>query len=165
MKLFVALVAAAAAFVIGIAIVAGGPDGGTPSVHARAHTKFRHTCYPSTSTRRRPAGVAVAGPRRDRFPRITETATDGSIRSTGNVAPPILGPPLDGTNGNARIPDPSFADGWAHAMGPMQFIPSTWTRWGGSHRTVRPVRRRSAKTRGTRSTRPPPTLCGGHPRR
>ncbi|MDP9337197.1 MAG: M23 family metallopeptidase, partial [Actinomycetota bacterium] len=50
--------------------------------------------------------------------------------STGDAAPPILGPPLDGTNGNARIPDASFSDGWAHAMGPMQFIPSTWKRWG-----------------------------------
>ena len=49
--------------------------------------------------------------------------------ATGDVAPPILGPALDGTGGNARIPDPSFPDGWSHAEGPMQFLPSTWARW------------------------------------
>ena len=50
--------------------------------------------------------------------------------ATGQVVPPIYGPALDGRNGTARIPDASFPDGWAHAMGPMQFIPSTWARWG-----------------------------------
>ncbi len=48
---------------------------------------------------------------------------------TGDVSPPIFGPPLDGTHGNARIADPSSADGWMHAQGPMQFLPSTWVRW------------------------------------
>ena len=49
---------------------------------------------------------------------------------TGDVRPPIVGPALDGTNGNARIPDPSEPDGWAHAHGNMQFLKSTWARWG-----------------------------------
>lgn len=49
---------------------------------------------------------------------------------TGEVSPPIVGPALDGTNGNARILDPSEPDGWAHAHGNMQFLKTTWTRWG-----------------------------------
>jgi hypothetical protein len=49
--------------------------------------------------------------------------------ATGDVRPPILGPPLDGTNGTARIADPAAADGWARAVGPMQFLPTTWARW------------------------------------
>ncbi len=49
---------------------------------------------------------------------------------TGEVSPPIVGPALDGTNGNARIPDPSEPDGWAHAHGNMQFLKTTWARWG-----------------------------------
>ena len=50
--------------------------------------------------------------------------------TTGDVRPPILGPALDGRSGFARMPDPSSADGWTHAQGPMQFLPSTWRRWG-----------------------------------
>jgi hypothetical protein len=50
--------------------------------------------------------------------------------ATGEVLPPILGPPLDGTDGFARIPDPTSPDGWAHAEGLMQFLPSTWATWG-----------------------------------
>ena len=49
---------------------------------------------------------------------------------SGEVSPPIVGPALDGTNGNARIPDPSEPDGWAHAHGNMQFLKTTWARWG-----------------------------------
>jgi len=49
---------------------------------------------------------------------------------TGQVAPPILGPPLDGRAGRARIADPSQPDGWARALGPMQFLSTTWAAWG-----------------------------------
>lgn len=50
--------------------------------------------------------------------------------ATGDVVPPIIGPALDGRPGFAAIPDPTQADGWAHALGPMQFLPRTWARWG-----------------------------------
>ena len=51
----------------------------------------------------------------------------------GSLSEPILGIPLDGTR-SASIPD---TDGgaldtdpvWDRAVGPMQFIPSTWQRW------------------------------------
>jgi hypothetical protein len=50
------------------------------------------------------------------------------------VTPPIVGPPLDG-RGVARIADSDGGrwDGdavWDRAVGPMQFIPSTWRRLG-----------------------------------
>ena len=56
--------------------------------------------------------------------------------TTGEVTPWIFGPPLDGTNSTERIP---IGDGlgwwgltgpWAQAVGPMQFLPSTFARWG-----------------------------------
>jgi membrane-bound lytic murein transglycosylase B len=54
----------------------------------------------------------------------------GSLTGTGRVSMPIVGPRLDG-NGFASIPDTDGGtlDGdksWDHAVGPMQFIPSTW---------------------------------------
>ena len=49
--------------------------------------------------------------------------------ATGDVAPPIIGPPLNGAGGVEAIPDRSQPDGWAHALGPMQFLSTTWERW------------------------------------
>ncbi|WP_243640500.1 lytic transglycosylase domain-containing protein [Nocardioides jejuensis] len=53
----------------------------------------------------------------------------------GHSSTPILGPALDGSGDFAAIPasptstqwhnDPQ----WDHAVGPMQFMPSTWARW------------------------------------
>ena len=50
--------------------------------------------------------------------------------ATGDVSPPIFGPPLDGRPGFALIRDPSQPDGFARAVGPMQFLTTTWARWG-----------------------------------
>jgi membrane-bound lytic murein transglycosylase B len=49
----------------------------------------------------------------------------------GRALPAVVGPPLNGSNGNVRIPDSDLGDMdgdrvWDHAVGPMQFIPSTW---------------------------------------
>ena len=53
----------------------------------------------------------------------------------GRPAVPIIGPAIDGGPGLGAIPATPYStalDGdpqWAHAIGPMQFIPSTWQRW------------------------------------
>ncbi len=58
-----------------------------------------------------------------------------SIGQDDRETHPIIGPPLDGTDGTQRIPDTDHGalDGdtqWDHALGPMQFLPSTWHTWG-----------------------------------
>jgi membrane-bound lytic murein transglycosylase B len=58
----------------------------------------------------------------------------GSLSSTGQVSGPIIGPSLDGDS-FAAIPDTDdgVLDGdalWDRAVGPMQFIPSTWEQAG-----------------------------------
>ncbi len=58
-----------------------------------------------------------------------------SLGPDGQARPAILGPVLDGTGGNAAITDTDRghydADTrWDRAVGPMQFIPSTWATSG-----------------------------------
>ena len=58
-----------------------------------------------------------------------------SIGADDRETRPIIGPPLDGSYGVQKIPDTDHGtlDGdtqWDHALGPMQFLPSTWLRWG-----------------------------------
>jgi len=53
----------------------------------------------------------------------------------GRAFPPIIGPALDGAGFAAiRATELSTSlDGdpqWQHAVGPLQFLPSTWQRWG-----------------------------------
>ena len=128
MKVLAGALAAPFVLVFGIAVIAAGPSGGAP-----------------------PTPTAVAEIPADLLSRYIDAATTceglpwqvlaaiGYIESrhaqghadptTGDVTPPILGPALDGTNGTARIADTSSPDGWMHAQGPMQFLPTTWTRW------------------------------------
>jgi|GEM_PF-4043808 len=61
----------------------------------------------------------------------------GSDRLTadGDTTPPIIGVPLDGSDGVALIwdTDDGIYDGdsiYDRAVGPMQFIPGTWEAWG-----------------------------------
>ncbi|WP_435746885.1 lytic murein transglycosylase [Nocardioides sp. SYSU DS0663] len=58
-----------------------------------------------------------------------------TVTEEGHSSRPILGPALDGRGKVAAIPATpestrwhGNAD-WDHAMGPLQFIPSTWERW------------------------------------
>jgi hypothetical protein len=61
-------------------------------------------------------------------------ARGGRVDAAGTALTPILGPVLDGGSGTAAIADTDGGalDGnasWDRAVGPMQFIPSTWRRW------------------------------------
>jgi membrane-bound lytic murein transglycosylase B len=57
------------------------------------------------------------------------------VGADGELAPPIIGIPLDGSPGLRAVPD---TDGgrldqdtqWDRAVGAMQFLPTTWARWG-----------------------------------
>jgi len=58
-----------------------------------------------------------------------------SLLDNGHASSPILGPALDGRGPVAAIPaSPTSAQWhgdlqWDHAVGPLQFIPSTWVTW------------------------------------
>jgi membrane-bound lytic murein transglycosylase B len=62
-------------------------------------------------------------------------AFGGAVDRKGRTVRPILGPVLDGAGDFAAIPDTDGGrwDGdttWDRAVGPMQFIPSSWAVWG-----------------------------------
>lgn len=59
-------------------------------------------------------------------------ARGGDVTLEGTAIHPIYGPALDGTNGTTSI---QGGGSWARAAGSMQFIPSSWARWGadGNH--------------------------------
>lgn len=129
MKIIASLFAGVLAMVFGVAIVAGGPEAGSaPSAAALA--EIPSDLLPvyigaSVTCEGLPWQVLAAIG-------FTESrhAQGHADPRTGDVAPPIIGVALDGTNGNARIPDPTMPDRWAHALGPMQFLSTTWARWG-----------------------------------
>ncbi|MGX7825322.1 lytic transglycosylase domain-containing protein [Actinokineospora sp. 24-640] len=57
-----------------------------------------------------------------------------AIGADGRLSKPIIGIPLDGSPGIRAIPDTDGGrlDGdttWDRAVGPMQFLPTTWARW------------------------------------
>ncbi|MFG2055624.1 lytic murein transglycosylase [Micromonospora sp. NPDC048930] len=59
------------------------------------------------------------------------SANGATLRPDGVSAPEIVGPALNGQGGTSRIPDSDQGQldrdtVWDHAIGPMQFIPSTW---------------------------------------
>lgn len=64
------------------------------------------------------------------------TIGDRVLQADGHSSSRILGPALDGSGSFAAIPATPEStmwhgnDRWDHAVGPMQFIPTTWDIWG-----------------------------------
>jgi membrane-bound lytic murein transglycosylase B len=50
-----------------------------------------------------------------------------TLEADGRSDPPVLGPALDGDGDLAAIR--AEDGGWARAVGPLQFLPSTWAVW------------------------------------
>lgn len=59
-----------------------------------------------------------------------------TLRPDGHPEVAVVGPALDGTHGTRAIPASAAGTAWhgdpdwEHAVGPMQFLPGTWARWG-----------------------------------
>ena len=75
------------------------------------------------------AGIAQVESRHGRID------ADHQLSAAGDVEPPIRGSALDGTRGTQTIADTDDGelDGdatWDRAMGPLQFIPTTWRELG-----------------------------------
>src|SRR3954470_23035452 len=107
--------------------------GGIPPVVAGAYVKAaRHVAATDPSCRLKWWLVAGIG-----FVESGHAAGGGSHAHgwNGIARPPIIGPVLDGSGGFAAIHDTDRGvyDGdrrWDRAVGPMQFLPSTWRTWG-----------------------------------
>lgn len=112
----------------GIAEVAGG--GGVPAIALAAYERAAEAL-----ARRDPAcGLDwedLAGIGKVESDNGLTWGSLAKVTNSGTLTPPIIGPALDGQNGFPAIPTP---DGgvlendpvWEHAVGPMQFLPSTW---------------------------------------
>ncbi|MEU5917043.1 lytic transglycosylase domain-containing protein [Streptomyces sp. NPDC004288] len=113
----------------GLPIVAGPAEAGIPasvySAYKRAELSIRSTDPGCNLPWQLLAGIGKVE---------SGQANGGRVDANGTASPAILGPALNG-NGFANITD---TDGGAYdgdkvhdrAVGPMQFIPSTWAIWG-----------------------------------
>ena len=107
--------------------------GGIPPVAAGAYVKAaRHVAATDPGCGLKWWLVAGIG-----FVESGHAASGGSHTPgwNGIARPPIIGPVLDGSGGFAAIHDTDHGvyDGdrrWDRAVGPMQFLPSTWRTWG-----------------------------------
>ena len=115
---------------LGGAGVLGGDDSGIPETVLAAY-RSAETAMARTAPDCRLTWPLVAG-----IGKVESShAYGGSVDSAGTTTRPILGPALDGTGGNASISD---TDGgaldrdttWDRAVGPTQFIPTSWSTYG-----------------------------------
>jgi hypothetical protein len=112
----------------GIPIQPGLPDGplGIPGVALDAY-QFAQRTLAAIRPECHLSWAVLAG-----IGRIeSDHASDGRVDAFENTLGPILGPRLDGSPGVAAVPDTDQGaldsdTVWDRAVGPMQFIPSTW---------------------------------------
>lgn len=114
---------------VAVAAIAGGPEAAQEGPSAAALTEIPPDLLPVYMA----AATTCPGLPWQVLAAIGWTESQhgqGRVDPTnGDTNPPILGPPLDGSPGFAAMPDPTDPTGWTRAVGPMQFLPSTFERW------------------------------------
>ncbi|WP_409494712.1 NlpC/P60 family protein [Amycolatopsis sp. cmx-11-12] len=113
-------------------IIAGGADGSssTPG-HVPGIPDVMLTAYQQTAQRIGGIRPACTGMRWSILAGIAEVesrhASDRTIAPNGDITPPVLGPPLDGSGvGGNRTPIRNPDGTFARAVGPFQFLTTTW---------------------------------------
>jgi len=115
-----------------------GPDTADLALPARVLQAYRSA---AVSLGRTDAGCHLTWPLLAGIGKVESGhAYGGAVDRHGDTLEPILGPVLDGGPGVAAIPDTDDGrwdtdDTWDRAVGPMQFIPSSWSIHGedGNH--------------------------------
>jgi hypothetical protein len=115
-----------------------GPDTADLALPARVLQAYRSA---AASLSRSDAGCNLTWPLLAGIGKVESGhAYGGAVDRHGDTLEPILGPVLDGGPGVAAIPDTDDGrwdtdDTWDRAVGPMQFIPSSWSVHGadGNH--------------------------------
>ena len=115
-----------------------GPDTADLALPARVLQAYRSA---AASLGRSDAGCHLTWPLLAGIGKVESGhAYGGAVDRHGDTLEPILGPVLDGGPGVAAIPDTDNGrwdtdDTWDRAVGPMQFIPSSWSIHGqdGNH--------------------------------
>ena len=107
-----------------------GPDTADLALPARVLQAYRSA---AASLSRSDAGCRLTWPLLAGIGKVESGhAYGGAVDREGDTLEPILGPVLDGGPGVAAIPDTDDGrwdtdETWDRAVGPMQFIPSSWS--------------------------------------
>ncbi|QMU75405.1 hypothetical protein GXW83_06225 [Streptacidiphilus sp. PB12-B1b] len=109
------------------------PSSGTPQL---PHTVYLAYLAAESRERRHRPGCHLDWPMLAGIGQIESSqAYAGRVLSDGTSYPAIYGPTLNGSNGYMVVRDTDHGrlDGdrvWDRAVGPMQFMPTTWEEWG-----------------------------------
>lgn len=130
--LFGPVIACVLVAVLVIVVIAGGADGSssTPG-HVPGIPDVMLSAYQQAAQRIGGIRPACAGMRWSVLAGIAEVesqhASGSTIAPNGDISPPILGPPLDGSGvGGNRTPIRNPDGTFARAVGPFQFLTTTW---------------------------------------
>ncbi|MFJ4099912.1 C40 family peptidase [Amycolatopsis japonica] len=115
-----------------IVVIAGGADGSSSRPgHVPGIPDVMLTAYQQAAQRIGGIRPVCAGMRWSILAGIAEVesrhASGRTIAPNGDISPPILGPPLDGSGvGGNRTPIRNPDGTFARAVGPFQFLTTTW---------------------------------------
>ncbi|KFU78471.1 NlpC/P60 family protein [Amycolatopsis lurida] len=130
--LFGPVIACTLVAVLIIVVIAGGTGGSSSAPgHVPGIPDVMLTAYQQASQRVAGIRPACAGMRWSILAGIAEVesrhASGRTVAPNGDISPPILGPPLDGSGvGGNRTPIRNSDGTFARAVGPFQFLTTTW---------------------------------------